>query len=1055
MSLDLGDRLQVRAMVYVASEPIPRFWPMRTFIHHNPLYGLEDRPFAQAVTEASELFHARGYLARSQYREYLAAGKVDEQALRDGVSRFLHGKDAAIPGIDLDAWLWALSTRYPGERVVLRGDWIDGAGLRAMLQGEEPPALGDEADVDAALLELLEARLPPQLPVYTQVDRLYGSQIGDSLDDLLTKSCLDFFDEGQSAWQAPGREAGFFRSWKAIARRNIRFMLRGLHLRQLLAEEDTPEGTIAQILRQLEVPESAWQDYITRELTRMHGWAGFIRYRSTAKHYYWAQHYPADLVDFLAVRMVLGLALLQEAGRHRGSPVSYRALRASWQAQPRLAYLRSELHSARVLPAWAQRLDDLLSRPRPQRVATVASQYIEARRRYELDLQQKRLIDLARAVGGDAEQALRRLSAGELQGLRRLLGEWEAQEGYVWLQAMESHYITELVDRLQVPEPAPSHPKRPFAQALFCIDVRSEPMRRQLEALGDYQSFGIAGFFGVPLGYLEFGKGSEMHLCPAVQTPKNLVLEIPADLELEEEALYGALEHVLHDLKSSVLSPFVAVEAIGLLFSLGLIGKTLLPLGYHRWHARLHSDKPVTRLLLDKLSPEQADSIIRAIQRAMIVKALARELRISRDQVTDDEVRELREIALGHQHGPSALARERNLSPAEELAFIEKLRDIYRVNHAETSLQMERLGRIGFSLEEQVRYVLQALLSIGLDRNFSRFVLLVAHESRSENNPYESALDCGACGGGRGLPNARALAHMANKPEVRRLLRERGLTIPEDTWFLPAVHNTTTDAIELHDLDLLPARHLLYLERLRNGLSAATRRCAAERMPLLGAAPELAAEPFAAAALAQRQAHDWSQVRPEWGLARNVYAIVGRRALTEGVDLDARAFLQSYDYRLDPRGRLLENILTGPLVVGEWINLEHYFSVVDTESYGSGSKVYHNVAGRFGVMTGNQSDLRTGLPIQTVMKDGKPYHEPVRLIALVEAPLAFAQRTVERIAKVKSLIGGGWVRLLILDPEDDYRVHVLTEDGFVVHPHSPLQRAAGEQTSIRVLEHST
>lgn len=420
----------------------------------------------------------------------------------------------------------------------------------------------------------------------------------------------------------------------------------------------------------------------------------------------------------------------------------------------------------------------------------------------------------------------------------------------------------------------------------------------------------------------------------------------------------------------------------------------------------------------------------------MIRRALANEPHVPRDRVTDDEVRELREIALGHQYGRSALAERRQMTPAAEAEFIEKLRRVYLVDRAQTSLQMERLGRIGFSVEEQVRYVLQALLSIGLDRNFSRFVLLVGHESHTENNPYESALDCGACGGGKGLPNARALAHMGNKPEVRRKLRERGIVIPEDTWFLPAIHNTTTDAIELHDLDLLPARHLLYLERLRDGLSAATRHSAAERMPKLGAGPRVAGDPFAAAVMARRQAHDWSQVRPEWGLSRNAYAIVGRRILTEGVDLQGRAFLQSYDYRLDPKGRLLENILTGPLVVGEWINLEHYFSVVDTDNYGSGSKVYHNVAGRFAVMTGNQSDLRTGLPSQTVLKDGKPYHEPVRLIALVEAPLGFAQRTVGRVAKVKALIGGGWVRLIVLDPEDDYRAHVFDDGGFHVHPRS-------------------
>ena len=207
-------------------------------------------------------------------------------------------------------------------------------------------------------------------------------------------------------------------------------------------------------------------------------------------------------------------------------------------------------------------------------------------------------------------------------------------------------------------------------------------------------------------------------------------------------------------------------------------------------------------------------------------------------------------------------------------------------------------------------------------------------------------------------------------------------------------------------------------------------------MRKLGAGPRVVEDPYAAAVMARRQAHDWSQVRPEWGLSGNAYALVGRRILTEGVNWQGRAFLQSYDYRLDPKGRLLENILTGPLVVGEWINLEHYFSVVDTDNYGSGSKVYHNVAGRFAVMTGNQSDVRTGLPTQTMLKDGKPYHEPIRLIAMVEAPLAFAQKTVSRIGKVKALIVGGWVRLVVLDPEDDYRMHVFSDGDFYVHPQS-------------------
>jgi len=233
---------------------------------------------------------------------------------------------------------------------------------------------------------------------------------------------------------------------------------------------------------------------------------------------------------------------------------------------------------------------------------------------------------------------------------------------------------------------------------------------------------------------------------------------------------------------------------------------------------------------------------------------------------------------------------------------------------------------------------------------------------------------------------------------------------------MPALHDTTTDEIHLHDLALLPPSHLMYLDRLRNGLTSASRLCAQERMPTL--APRTRALDSAAAARgARRNAMDWSQVRPEWGLSRNAYFIIARRSLTRSKALDGRAFLHSYDYQLDPKRRLLENILTGPLVVGQWINMEHYFSTVDNERFGSGSKVYHNVAGRFGVMTGNLSDLRTGLPAQTVLDGGQPYHQPLRLITLIEAPFEHALQAIEGVVAVKRLVRNGWIRLLVIDPE--------------------------------------
>jgi len=358
-------------------------------------------------------------------------------------------------------------------------------------------------------------------------------------------------------------------------------------------------------------------------------------------------------------------------------------------------------------------------------------------------------------------------------------------------------------------------------------------------------------------------------------------------------------------------------------------------------------------------------------------------------------------------------------------SFIKRLRKAYHINPQDARLQMERLGRIGFSLEEQVVFVSQALHAIGLVRNFSRFIMVVGHGSQSENNPYESALDCGACGGNLGVFNARIFAHMANKPAVRQRLKKQDVNIPDDSWFIPAFHNTTTDEVEFHDLELLPSTHPIYLDRLRANFIAASRLSAQERMPTLEFISDVTRTENADKQ-ALRNAMDWSQVRPEWGLSRNVYFIIGRRSLTKTFSLKGRAFLHSYDYRVDSKLLLLENILTGPLVVGQWINMEHYFSTVDNEYYGSGSKVYHNVAGRFGVMTGNSSDLRTGLPAQTVMADGKPYHEPMRLITLIEAPFDHVVSAIYRVASVKNLMHNGWIRVLIRDPQTGI-THIYTD----------------------------
>lgn len=1008
MNLALGQRLKIRAMVYVAGEPVPNFWPMRSFIHHNPLHGLEGLPFQEALEKGSRLFRGRVYLDRSQYQRYWNQGKVDKRVLHDAVTSFSASRDVPA-NLDLQRWLMALLTSVE-QPVCVPLTFASAAHVHAALHNApQPDAVDIETDAIAAHLrkELLGDR-----PLYEAVDGLYGTEIGTSLDELVIKSCLDFFDEGQSAWGMPERSRGFFTAWREVAQRNVRLFLRGLHINQILEVSDTAEDIIAHVMETLRVPEQYWTGYFTRELARLHGWSGFIRWRSTAKHYHWAQRFPADLVDYMAVRLTLALALLRQRGRRR---IAYTvdAVDQAIAERPMEMYLRHELYGYTVLPAMAHQVEDVLSRGSSARVNRLFSEYAKQKCARAAQAQAARLVDLA-VRAGEAEAPLR-WSQEQLARVLAALREFEKQEGGIWLRAMEGHAMARLVNGINLAEPAPRE-KRPFVQALFCIDTRSERLRRHLENIGDYQTFGIAGFFGVPVSFMELGKGSETHLCPVLITPKNLVLEMTASGP-QDETTVTALEKVMHELKESVLSPFVTVEAIGLLFGLDMVGKTVAPQSYIRWRKRIQPCKPPTRLLLDKLTRDQADSIVRAVQRAVIAKAVEQELELAPERVTDDMIRALREAALGHQAVSKELVAVLGVDESRTRVLIERLRTGYRINPSYAQLQLERLGRIGFTADEQLRFVTQALRGIGLTEGFSRFILLVGHGSMSENNPYESALDCGACGGNHGLVSARVLAQMANKPEVRRRLRDKGIDIADDAWFVPALHNTTTDEVKIFDLDLMPPSHLVYLDRLRSGLAAASRLCAQERMVSLHIQPETFEDPATATRSAQRNAMDWSQVRPEWGLSGNAYFIIGRRSLTQQMTLEGRAFLNSYDYRLDRKGRLLENILGGPLVVGQWINMEHYFSTVDNERFGSGSKVYHNVAGRFGVMTGNLSDLRTGLPSQTVLDNGLPYHQPLRLITVIEAPFDHAWRAIEAVVAIKNLVRNEWIRLIVVDPE--------------------------------------
>lgn len=328
------------------------------------------------------------------------------------------------------------------------------------------------------------------------------------------------------------------------------------------------------------------------------------------------------------------------------------------------------------------------------------------------------------------------------------------------------------------------------------------------------------------------------------------------------------------------------------------------------------------------------------------------------------------------------------------------------------------------------------LRAMSMTEGFARLVVIAGHGASVENNPFASALQCGACGGHSGEVNARLLAGLLNDSAVRAALPERGIEVPDDTLFIAALHDTTTDAITLYSGDVETGAHIDDIRQARRWFAAAGRLARAERSPRLPRATD--SETLVA------RARDWAELRPEWGLAGCSAFIAAPRQRTSGKALDGRAFLHDYDWRLDePNGfGVLELILTAPVVVASWISLQYYGSTVAPTVFGSGDKTLHNVTGGIGVFEGNGGVLRAGLPWQSV-HDGTDYaHDPLRLSVIIEAPTEAITAILERHPGVRDLFDNNWLHLLTLDASGQIEARYTGDLTWQAEVSEPAQAAA-------------
>lgn len=1034
--VDFRKRLQ--ACVDHLDHVLPGQAPLLNFVHHNTLHGYQHLPFRQALEAAEKLTGIHGYLDEKAFRKLYAQGRIDEddltaafelsypehnsQAFRIGDTStglrsiyriaLLYGIDSMEPSAfnwqveELDA-LRRFQADVPqaqrdkirqtaqSETAAVHGLWqaclsvfgLEDYPLHPEDLTEIPLRQADsllaEFDREAGCLLACpvnpgvhhQSRADAQLELSTLLSKigngmslrgvllsLTGKDLLDEIRPVLVRWCAAYLDEGLASWPLPERSKGFYAAWKHNVGHDPSLSLADLPAwRTALAEmPDHAMDAVIMLLGHLEIPEFRWEGYLRRLALELPGWSGIINWRLHHPEYGANRENPASLTDYLAVRLFLDRLWIESLCQE------------TWGITGKLSSLKAY---------FTRNTSELLAR--------------------------------------------KMLYAGELP--EYLANATQRLVGLAWVERTHHHNWSNLAGMIwtwrhsQAAEKSAVHTLYRSAWRLFRLsqhlglaaaDVRACPLAEaeRLLQLLDRLTPGEKGH----LWLLAYENHYRENLFAALaqnhgrgrwaQRESRPQAQLIFCMDDREESFRRHLEEANPELET-----------------LGVAGFFGIPMNW-----RGLDDRQATPLCPVVVTPahEVREEVRPGHER---LHALRQRRRASLDwtnRLLNQEIR--RNLAssslLVDLLAPGALASllAKLFSPRQFEAWKAMLRSLWvpevpkrlvltaPPDSPEASPERPRLG---FTDAEQAARVASLLRNIGLTSGFAPLVAVLGHGSNSQNNPHLAAYDCGACSGRHGGPNARVFASMANRPEVRELLARQGISIPEDTWFLGAEHNTCDDGIVWYDLEDLPATFRPALERLCADLDRAARLSAHERCRRFASAPSRPKPKQALRHVAGRAA-DFSQPRPELGHANNAAAFVGRRSATRGAFFDRRLFLISYDPTGDADGTVLEGILLAAGPVGAGINLEYYFSTVDNERYGCGSKVAHNVTGLIGIMEGTQSDLRTGLPKQMT-----EIHEPMRLNLVCEATEATLTAIYRRQQALRELIGNGWLLLSAIHPE--------------------------------------
>ena len=1027
---------------------LPGQAPIKDFVHHNTLHGYQYLEFSQALKAANETSGNYGYLSADQFREYYASGRITDEdllaildkdkqhegqrlildadghkiLLRDvlltGLIRQIepltacqlrwqteenralddfqsdvssemceqlltraskHGindQQAAVNDLwescldvlNLDDWLL-----HPEELIDMSPEQAE--QLLDRLSQDTPP-VGQQAITQGRMqreaveqLQNLLERVGVNLTLGGFIRAVTGKNIIDEMRASLVRQLGNYLDQGMAAWHHYDRKDGFYQVWRRSAAVDLGWLLEGMsgwhhHLESL--PDDALETVIVELTR-LGLPRERWVKYLEMLALELPGWSGMFLWRDQHPAYEGEQQ-PFDMMDYLAVRLVMERLYAQRLTTHY------------WRIEPTLDMLRWYFRRS---PAEFQVRYTLYGHFLPEYLVNRAH----------------------RLTSMTAETQLAQQSA-EWQKLAQLIWTWRYSRSAWQTDAQHAYSDGWRLFRLS------QHLGLCGADIRLAGKEKAQKLLNCLDSLDDEAS-GFVWLRAYERHYrdqlfnaicVNHGRGTWQ------QRNERPEAQLVFCMDDREESFRRHLEEI---------NPRIETFGAAAFFNLSINWRGL-------------DDEKVTKLCPVVVTPshEIQETADKESAQLLVKHKQRYRLRTGIGNLLNHEIRRnLLSSTLGLMlSAPMALLSltAKTLFPYKSGLIAARLRQSFdpavptrliTTAADESGEASPEHPRLGYTTAEQVERVAAFLRSIGLTDGFAPLIVITGHGSSSLNNPHRAAYDCGACSGRNSGPNGRLFAVLANRKEVRAGLKELGIVIPEDSWFIGASHNTCDDEVELFDLDTVPASLQGALDNLQAELAQTIERSAHERCRRLASAPENPSLKSALQHVVERST-DFSQARPELGHATNAAAFIGRRCNTQGAFFDRRVFLISYDPTTDPDGKIVEAILLAAGPVGAGISLEYYFSTVNNDRYGCGSKITHNMTGFLGVMEGASSDLRTGLPRQMI-----EIHEAMRLQVIVEAKTDILTEIYKRQPPLQELIGKGWLLLSAKNPDSE-EIHV-------------------------------